>query len=490
MKNHKVPFPKESIEKQHKLGKLHAVERVNYFFDGSFEELMEYVSGSKSLKYEGVIVGWGYVDNRKIYFYSQDFTVKGGSVGRYHAFKIYKIIDTAIKTGNIMVSFIDSGGAKIEEGADSLDGYSKIFRRMVEASGWIPQISLIMGPSAGGAVYSPALSDFICMVKGISFMFVNGPKIVEKVAGKKVSKEGLGGVDIHTKISGVSHFSAEDEYKCMDIVKKLISYLPSNSLSPPPRLKYKGVKEIVHEFNYYAEKIMNNEIYNVTDIIYHILDEDSFLEVHKDFAKNAVVGFGRLYGDVIGIVANNRFFYDGRLDSDTGDKISRFIRFCDAFNIPILTIVDTPGFVLGLDEEKKGIIRHIAKILYSYSDSTIPIITLIIGNAYGGGYIAMGSKSLEADIVLAWPSASIAVMNAEEAFEILYNRKKPKEDIEDFKKAYREDIESPYNAASKGYIDKIIDPVETRIVIRKYLDALSDKRIRYIRRKKHGVPPV
>lgn len=484
-------FPKINIEKQHKRGKLHAIERVNYFFDGFFEELMEYVSGDKDMKHEPVLTGWGFIGDRKIFFYSQDFTIKGGSVGKYHALKIYKILDMAIKSGNIIVSFIDSGGAKIEEGVDSLDGYSKVFRKIVEASGWIPQISLIMGPSAGGAVYSPALSDFICMVKGTSFMFVNGPKVVERVTGRKVSNEELGGSEVHNKISGVSHFSAEDEYKCMDIAKRLISYLPSNSLALPPRLNYKGSKELVQDLDYYMEQILNNNVFNVSHVIEYILDEDSFLEVHKDFAKNIVVGFGRLYGDVVGIVANNRFSGDGRLDSDAGDKASRFIRFCDAFNIPILTIVDTPGFILGLDEEKKGIIRHVAKILYAFAESTVPIITLIIGNAYGGGYISMGSKSLGADFVFSWPSASIAVMSVEEASNILHGKKEEREvSLEEFKRAYREDIESPYNAASKGYIDKIIDPEKTRVIIKKTLDVLEGKTTKLIRRKKHGVSPV
>lgn len=489
-KSFKKRFPRESFEKQHKKGKLHAIERINYFFNKSFEEIMEEVSGVPE-QYEGVLTGWGSVNGRKIFFYSQDFTVKGGSVGKYHALKIIKIMDLAIKTGNMFVSFIDSGGAKIEEGVDSLEGYSNIFKRIVKASGWIPQISLVMGPSAGGAVYSPALSDFICMVKGTSFMFVNGPKIVKELTGESITKDELGGAHVHTEVSGVAHFLGDNEYECMDIVKKLISYLPSNSNEYPPSIKYKGYKDEIAELDYYLEKIKANEEFNISDVIRSFLDEDSFMEIQSFFAKNIVIGFGRLYGDVVGIVANNRSFQEGRLDSDAGDKASRFVSFCDAFNIPIITVVDTPGFVLGSDEERKGIIRHVAKLLYRYAESTVPMITIIIGRAYGGGYISMGSKSLGSDIVYSWPSASIGVMNAEEAFKILYGDKDgDKISLDKFKNDYIDKIESPYNAASRGYVNKIIVPKKTRVMLRKALEVLNRKDIKYNKGKKHGIPPV
>lgn len=484
-------FSKERLEKQHGGGKLHAIERVKYFFNEDFEEFFEYVSSDKD-RYEGVITGLGHINGRKIFFYSQDFTVKGGSVGKYHALKIIKVMDLAIETGNIVISFIDSGGARIEEGVDSLEGYAGIFKKIVEGSGWIPQISLVMGPSAGGAVYSPALTDFICMVRGTSYMFVNGPKIVEKVTGKKFSMDELGGSEIHSRISGVAHFSAEDEYRCMDITKKLMSYLPSNSTQHPPFHKYSGSKDDVKELEYHKEKILRGEPFDVSEIINNVLDEESFLEVHKEFARNILVGFGRIYGDVVGIVANNRIVYDGRLDSNAAEKASRFIRFCDSFNIPIISIVDTPGFMLSVEEEYRGMIRHVAKLIYAYAESTVPMITIYIGNAYGGGYISMGSKSLGVDTTYSWPSASIAVMKADEAFEILYKGegKGLEGEFMGFRDMYHVNIESPYNAASKGYIDKVIEPRESRVIIRNALETLKSKKSSYAIKKKHGIFPV
>ena len=481
-------FPKERFEKQHRRGKLHVVERLAYFFDeDSFEEI-GFGDDSDDV---GVVTGRGLVNGRPVYVYAQDFTYKGGSVDLRHAKKIVNIMEAAIEDHTIVVGMIDSGGARIEGGADSLEGYALIFRKVVEASGVIPQISIIMGPSAGGAVYSPGLTDFICMVKDISYMFVNGPRVVERVTGHPVSPNELGGWHIHSSVSGVAHFVGDDEYTAMDIVKKLISYLPQHCDTWPPYEKYGGEKSFLEKMDYYSDLVSHGEVFDVHDIIEEILDENSFLEIHRDFAKNIVVGFGRLNGRVVGVVANNRMYNEGRLDSDAGVKAARFVSFCDAFNIPLLTIVDTPGFLLGVEEEHKGMIRHIAKLLYAYASSRVPSISLVIGNAYGGGYIAMGSKFLGRGVVLSWPTASIGVMKAEEAYEVFYGKHREEysdEHRREFIRNYRERIEDPNVACMRGYVDKVVRPEESRIQIISALEALAkDYSCRY---RGYGITPT
>jgi acetyl-CoA carboxylase carboxyltransferase component len=477
---------RERIEKQHRRGKLHVYERLRYFFDdGSFRE----IKIGDTFDEDGVIIGRGDINGRPVYVYAQDFTYRGGTVGIVNSRKIVKLIDLAYKDGCIVVGMIDSGGARIDEGVDSLEGYGAIFRKMVEASGVVPQISIIMGPSAGGAVYSPALTDFIAMVKGIGYMFVNGPRIVEKTIGKKVDLEELGGAEVHSSVSGVVHFVGEDEYRCMDLVKRLISYLPSNCHEHPPKTRYGGMKSPSRRLNDYANYIERDMVFDVRGVIKEILDEDSFLEVQRDFAKNVVLGFGRLDGYAIGIVANNRYYHEGRIDSDAADKATRFISFCNSFNIPIINIVDTPGFRLSIEEEHKGVIRHVAKLVYTFSMITVPNISLIIGNAYGGGYIVMGSRSLHKDGIFAWPSASIAVMKAEEAYEIIGRKGLFGEcDIEKFSRLYKDKIESPKISVEKGYVDKIIEPADTRSIL---IDSLNEAIERMEARCRDlGNPPV
>ncbi len=481
-------YPIERIEKQHKRGKLHVVERIKYFFDkGSFTEL-DFGDPNADV---GVVTGKGLVNGRPVYLYAQDFTYKGGSVDLAHAKKIVHLIDEALNNRGIIVGMIDSGGARIEGGVDSLEGYAMIFRKIVEASGKVPQISLIMGPSAGGAVYSPALTDFICMVKGISYMFVNGPRVVRRVTGQDVSPEELGGPDIHLAISGVAHLLGSDEYEAMDKVKKLISFLPTSCRECPPHDMQEGNAGRIKEMELYSELVAKGESFDVRDIIGYLLDKESFLEIQDAYAQNIVVGFGRVDGMVVGIVANNRMHYEGRLDSRAGVKAARFISFCDAFSIPILTIVDTPGFLLGVEEEHRGMIRHVAKLLYAYANARVPMVSLIIGNAYGGGYIAVGSKNLGNRYVISWPTASLGVMRAEEAYEVLYGKHRDKCDPRHrqmFIEEYREKIEKPEAGYEKGYIDEIIDPTLTKskvsLSLRKLIESYSCKCRRY------GVSPT
>jgi len=472
-------YPIERIEKQHKKGKLHIVERIKYFFDeGSFTEL-DFGEANADI---GVVTGKGFVNGRPVYLYAQDFTYKGGSVDLSHAKKIVHLIDEALNNGGIIVGMIDSGGARIEGGVDSLEGYAMIFKKVVEASGKVPQISLIMGPSAGGAVYSPALTDFICMVRGISYMFVNGPRVVRKVTGEDVTPEELGGPDIHMTISGVAHLLGRDEYEAMDKVKKLISFLPTSCRECPPHSRQEVNSRRIKELETYSDLVAKGESFDVHGIIGHLLDNDSFLEIQDAYAQNIVVGFGRMDGMVVGIVANNRMYHEGRLDSKAGVKAARFISFCNAFNIPILTIVDTLGFLLGVEEEHRGMIRHVAKLLYAYANARVPMVSLIIGNAYGGGYIAVGSKNLGNRYVISWPTSSLGVMRAEEAYEVLYGKHRDKYGPihrQMFVDEYREEIEKPEAGYKKGYIDEIIDPSLSRyrisLAFKKLIDGYSCK---------------
>ncbi|OYT31087.1 MAG: methylmalonyl-CoA carboxyltransferase [Thermofilum sp. ex4484_79] len=494
----------EAIEKQHRAGKLTVFERLDRLVDnGSFIDLGRFVThratefgmDKKKMFGDGVITGLGRIDGRNVAVYLQDFTFMGGSVGEMHAAKIANLIKLAMKLGIPIVGINDSGGARIQEGVDSLKGYGEIFYSNVQASGIVPQIVAIMGPCAGGAVYSPALADFIIMTRK-SFMFITGPQVVKAAIGEDVSFEELGGAEVHVTKSGVAHFITEDEESAFSLIRRLLSYLPSNNLSDPPYIK--SDDDPFREDEPLNSFIPDDTIkpYDVREIINTIFDRGSFLEVHSHFARNAVVGFARLDGNVVGVVANQPLHLAGALDIDSSDKISRFVRFCDAFNIPIITFMDVPGFLPGTVQEHGGVIRHGAKIIYAYSEATVPKITVILRKAYGGAYIAMGSKHLGADIVYAWPTAEIAVMGPEGAIRIIYKRelanaKSPEELVKEFVEMYRSKVATPYLSASRGYIDDIILPSETRKILVMTLNFLLSKRERPSRPpKKHGIPPV
>lgn len=499
----------EAIAKQHSQGKLTARERLELLFDnGEYIEFDMFVTtkatefdmDKRKVPGDGVVTAFGRVDGRWVVGIAQDFTFMGGSVGEMHAAKIVKAMQYALSTGVPVVFLNDSGGARIQEGVDSLKGYGDIFYMNVVASGVIPQIAVIMGPCAGGAVYSPALMDFVIMVEKTSYMFITGPKVVKAALGEDVTEEELGGARVHASRSGVAHFIASNDREAIEIVKKLLSYLPSNNMDIPPRVDvgddpYRLVPEL--------DSIVPEDPkkpYDMYQIIESVIDKGTFFEVQKDFAKNAIIGFARLNGYTVCIVANNPQYYMGALDIDSSDKISRFVRFCDAFNIPIITFVDTPGFVPGTYQEHRGIIRHGAKIIYAYSEAVVPKLTVIVRKAYGGAYIAMGSKHLGADLVIAWPTAEIAVMGPEAAAEVIWRKKL--ESIQDpaereallkkLAEEYKEKLTKPYFAASRGYVDMIIEPNQTRAILTKALEFLLTKREVRVRGppKKHGVMPV
>jgi len=493
----------QAIEKQHAKGKLTARERLELLLDeDSFVELStlvlsrctEFGMTEKRVPGDGVVVGLGEINGRKVAVYAQDFTVIGGSVGEMHAAKIAQLYDLALELGIPVIGLNDSGGARIQEGVDSLKGYGEIFYRNVLASGVIPQIVAIMGPCAGGAVYSPALADFIIMTKK-SFMFITGPRVVKAATGEDVTFEELGGAEVHTSISGVAHLLAEDDEEAIAMIKTLLSYLPSNNMEDPP---IEPTDDDPHREDLELDNIVPldpKEPYDMYEIINRVVDRDSFFEIQGNYARNAIVGFARLNGRTVGIVANQPMFYAGCLDINSADKISRFILFCDAFNIPIITFVDTPGFLPGIDQEHGGVIRHGAKIIYAYSVATVPKITVIVRKAYGGAYIAMSSKHLRADIVVAWPTAEIAVMGPEAAVEIIYKKElqkaeNPQELVAKFTQEYRAKITTPLVAASRGYIDDIIEPHATRPYLIKCLETLLTKRPYVKIPKKHGVPPT
>ncbi len=422
----------EKINFQHGKGKLTARERLNQLFDeGKFNEILTFATTratefglDKNRFYgDGVIAGWGKIDGRQVFAYAQDFTILGGSLGETHANKIVRAYELALKVGAPVIGINDSGGARIQEGALSLEGYGAVFKMNVMASGVIPQITIMAGPAAGGAVYSPALTDFLIMIKGDAYyMFVTGPEITKVSIGEEVSYQDLGGAIIHATKSGVVHFVAENEQDAINITKRLLSYLPSNNMEEPP---YVDTGDPADRAVQSAESIVPTDSvkpFDIRDLIYNIVDNSEFLEVHKLWAQNITVGFGRINGNVVGIVANNSAYYGGAIDIDAADKAARFIRFCDAFNIPVISLVDTPGYVPGTDQEYKGIIRHGAKMLYAFAEATVPKITVIVRRSYGGAHIAMSIKSLGADLVYAWPSAEIAVTGPEGAVRILYRR--------------------------------------------------------------------
>jgi len=494
---------KERVAKQHKSGKLSARERIHFLVDeGSFNEIGAFVLhrsrdfGMDEQKFlgDGVITGYGTVNGRLIYVFSQDFTVFGGSLSETHAEKIVKIMDLAMKNGAPVIGLNDSGGARIQEGVVSLGGYADIFYKNARASGVIPQISAIMGPCAGGAVYSPALTDFIMMVQNTSYMFVTGPNVVKTVTHEEVSSEDLGGAAAHAMKSGVSHFACSNEIECIGHIKKLLSYIPQNCEEIPKSLQYESSGD---EIRFELDKIVPenpNQPYDIRDVINNVIDKDSFFEVHKDFAENIVVGFARLAGRSMGIVANQPAYLAGVLDNHSSNKGARFTRFCDCFNIPLLVLVDVPGFLPGTDQEWNGIIKNGAKLLYAFSEATVPRITVITRKAYGGAYDVMNSKHIGADLSFAWPMAEIAVMGAKGASEIIFKREiqasnEPAKKLEEKIAEYTEMFANPYKAAERGFIDEVIKPHETRKKLISAFKMLENK-VDNTPRKKHGNIPL
>ncbi len=492
----------DKIEAQHKKGKLTARERIELLLDrDSFQELGMLVShrsrdfglDKQTFLGDGVVTGYGTVNGRLVYVFSQDFTVLGGSLSEAHAEKIVKIMDLAIKNGAPMIGLNDSGGARIQEGVVSLGGYADIFYRNTLASGVIPQISAILGPCAGGAVYSPAITDFNIMVEHSSYMFVTGPNVVKTVTHEEVSSEDLGGASAHSIKSGVAHFSAPNEVDAIEKIKKLLSYLPQNCEENAPDLPYEAGNDIREELNNVVPENPNTP-YDIKDVICKIVDSKSFLEVNKDFAENIVVGFARLAGKSIGIVANQPAFLAGVLDIHSSKKAARFVRFCDAFNIPLLVFVDVPGFLPGTDQEWNAIITNGAKLLYAFSEATVPRISLITRKAYGGAYDVMNSKHIGADLNFAWPSAEIAVMGAKGATEIIFKKEiqeaaNPEEMLAMKEEEYKDRFANPYAAAARGYIDEIIEPQFTRQRLIRGFKMLENK-VGNLPKKKHGNIPL
>ncbi|RMF60716.1 MAG: acyl-CoA carboxylase subunit beta [Calditrichaeota bacterium] len=492
------------IAKHHASGKLTARERLALLFDeDTFQETHLFMKHrctnfgmeTKELPGEGVVTGHGFVDGRPVYVASQDFTVAGGSVGEATAKKIWAVMDDALKTGDPFIFINDSGGARIQEGVDALSGYGGIFYRNVELSGVVPQISIIAGPCAGGAAYSPALTDFIIQVRHKGQLYITGPQVIKEVTGEEVTPEQLGGVESHAHYSGVIHFIAENDEDAILLTKRLLSFLPSNNTEDPPFYPE------LHEEIVAADESLNDivpedprEAYDMHEIIWRVVDGGDFLEVQEHFAPNIIIGFGRLVGRTIGIVANQPAYRAGVLDIDSSDKASRFIRFCNAFNIPLVTFVDVPGFLPGVQQEYGGIIRHGAKMLFAYGAATVPKLTVIVRKAYGGAYLAMCSKDMGADRVCAWPSAEIAVMGAEGAVNVLYKKEIAEaEDPQEEKKRriqeYCNAFANPYIAAGRGYLDDIIEPAETRAYLAAALEVLRSKR-ELRPQKKHGLIPL
>ena len=491
------------VKAQHEKGKLTARERIDLLLDkDSFVELDMLVEhrcsnfGMDKVEApgEGVVTGYGTIDSRLVYVFAQDFTVIGGSLGEMHAKKICKVLDMAMKMGAPCIGINDSGGARIQEGVDSLSGYGQLFYRNTIASGVIPQISIIVGPAAGGAVYSPAIMDFVFMVKNVGIMHITGPDVIKAVTGEVVTSEKLGGAMTHNRKSGVAHFAAENEEEVYQMVRKMMGYLPSNNMENTPQVECKDNPNRTEEALLNIVPTDPNKPYEMKDVIKLIVDEGDFFESHRYYATNMLTGFARLNGQSIGIIANQPKVLAGCLDIDASDKAARFIRFCDAFNIPILTLVDVPGFLPGTAQEYGGIIRHGAKLLYAYSEATVPKITLIVRKSYGGAYLAMCSRDLGADQVIAWPTAEIAVMGSQGAANIIFRKEINKADNPE--KVRQEKIDefqlkfsNPYEAAKRGYVDMVIDPRETRPRLITTFEMLSTKR-ESRPAKKHGNFPV
>lgn len=490
----------KAIQKQKAMGKMTARDRIIELLDeDSFHEYDLFVEHEardfdmekKVLHGDGVIIGTGRIYGAPICIYAQDFTVAGGSLGLMHARKITKIMDHALKMRVPLIGINDSGGARVQEGVNSLAGYGEIFFRNTLASGVIPQISVILGPCAGGAVYSPALTDFVFVVDKISKMFITGPEVIKTVLGEEISMEDLGGARVHAEITGNAHFFAESEAECFSQIKKLITYIPWNNTNKAKQFPPKNPKP---EFD--ISKIVPGDTklpYDIRDVIRAITDDSDFFESQKLWAQNIVIGFGRIDGETVGFVANQPLVMAGVLDVDSSDKAARFIRYCDAFNIPLITLVDLPGYLPGVEQEHAGVIRHGAKMLYAYSEATVPKISIIIRKAYGGGYIAMNSRHLRADFVFAWPGAEIAVMGPEGAANIIFRKEiAAAEDPDDMRKKkiaeYKEKFANPYVAAAKGYVDSVIEPEETRKFILHAIHVSSNKSVS-MPQKKHGIPP-
>ncbi|HET8810927.1 MAG TPA: acyl-CoA carboxylase subunit beta [Flavobacteriaceae bacterium] len=489
------------IAKQHEKKKLTARERVDYLLDeGSFEEMGMLVThrttdfGMDQQKFygDGVVTGYGTINGRLVYVYAQDFTVFGGALSETHAEKICKVMDHAMKVGAPIVGLNDSGGARIQEGVRSLGGYADIFYRNVQASGVVPQISAIMGPCAGGAVYSPAMTDFTLMVQDTSYMFVTGPNVVKTVTNETVTSEELGGATTHSTKSGVTHVTSVSDIACLEDIKKLMGYLPQHNKETPQKIPF----ELGNEFREELENIVpdsSNKPYDMHEVIQGIIDENSFFEIHKNYADNIIVGFARLGGRIIGIVANQPMSLAGVLDVNSSKKAARFTRFCDCFNIPLLVLVDVPGFLPGTDQEWRGIILHGAKLLYALSEATVPRVTVITRKAYGGAYDVMNSKHIGADLNYAWPTAEIAVMGAKGASEIIFRKEIAEAEDSELKLSekeaeYAEKFANPFRAAERGFIDEVIQPRETRRKLLKAFSMLEGKKVLRADRKHGNIP--
>ena len=491
------------VQRQHESGKLTARERVEFLLDdGTFEEFDRFKRhrcldfGMQAQQYpgDGVVAGHGLVDGRRVFVFAQDFTVFGGSLSETNAEKICKVMDLAMKVGAPVIGLNDSGGARIQEGVQSLGGYADIFLRNTLASGVIPQISAIMGPCAGGAVYSPAITDFNVMVKNTSYMFITGPDVIRTVTHEDVNKEQLGGAVTHNTVSGVAHFAAEDDEDCLRLVRELLSFIPSNNLDDPPRIDSNDPVDREDERLNSVVPEASNIPYDIRDVIHPVVDDGYLFEVHEHYARNIIVGFARLAGRSVGIVANQPAYLAGVLDIDASIKAARFVRFCDCFNIPLITFEDVPGFLPGVQQEHGGIIRHGAKLLFAFAEATVPKITVITRKAYGGAYCVMSSKHIRSDVNLAFPTAEIAVMGAEGAVEILYKKEisgsqNPTEEMHARAEEFRQKFASPYVAAERGFIDEIIEPRQTRLKLIRSLELLETKRDQNPP-KKHGNIPL
>ena len=491
------------IDSQHAKGKYTARERINMLLDeGSFEEFDMFLThrttdfGLDKQQYlgDGVVTGYGTIEGRLVYVFAQDFTVFGGSLSETMALKICKVMDMAMKMGAPVIGLNDSGGARIQEGINALAGYAEIFQRNIMASGVIPQISGILGPCAGGAVYSPALTDFTIMAKGISYMFLTGPKVVKTVTGEDVTQDALGGAEVHSTKSGVAHFAAEDGEDAIKIIRKLFSYIPQNNLEEPPVVPCTDPIDRLEDALNEIVPDSANKPYDMYEVIGAIVDNGEFLEVQRDYAKNLIVGFARFNGQAVGIVANQPKFLAGVLDSNASRKGARFVRFCDAFNIPLVTLVDVPGFLPGTGQEYNGVILHGAKLLYAYGEATVPKVTVTLRKSYGGSHIVMSCKQLRGDMNYAWPTAEIAVMGGAGAVEVLYAREakeaeNPAQVLAEKEQEYNKLFCNPYNAAKYGYIDDVIEPRNTRFRVIRALQQLATKKVTNPA-KKHGNIPL
>lgn len=493
---------KVRIDKEHEKGKLTARERIHFLLDeGSFEEIgmlvvhrcHDFGMENQKIFGDGVTTGYGTIEGRLVYVFAQDFTVFGGSLSETHAEKICKIMDLALKNGAPLIGLNDSGGARIQEGVKSLGGYADIFYRNVRSSGVIPQLSAIMGPCAGGAVYSPAMTDFTVMVENTSYMFVTGPNVVKTVTNEEVTAEELGGAFAHASKSGVTHLTAVNDLDCIRKIRKLIAFFPQNCEEKPPALPYEPSEEVREKLNTLVPE-NPNQPYDMREVVSELVDADSFLEIHEHYAQNLIVGFARLGGRSIGIVGNQPYSLAGVLDVESSRKGARFVRFCDCFNIPLLVLVDVPGFLPGTDQEWNGIIVNGAKLLYAFSEATVPRVSVITRKAYGGAYDVMNSKHIGADMNFAWPSAEIAVMGAKGASEIIFRKEisaadNPEEKLAEKEKEYAEAFANPYLAAARGFVDEVIVPADTR---RKLLKAFAmlEKKVDTLPRKKHGNIPL